>query len=222
MKGAIKYAARVMIQRVLGFLLFWLGARTLDWHVWLYFGTNLAVAAVSLLIMLRINAETLAERGKVVTDSPVWDKVLLGLYWVLHFFVIYFIAGLEWQGNVVHEGMFCIGMLLVLAAAVLATAALLVNIHLESTARIQTDRNQQVISAGIYGVVRHPTYLAVLLSALGIVLVFPTPWVALTAVLVAIIIVVRTYLEDTMLKEKLPGYSEYTRQVRYRLIPGLW
>ena len=190
-KGAISYAARVMMQRVLGLVLFWLGARSLDWHIWVYFGTNFAVAAISMVIMFRVNAETLTERGKVVTDSPSWDKVLLGLYWILHFFVIHLVAGLERQGTV-------------------------------STARIQTDRDQQVISTGVYGVVRHPTYLAVLLSALGISLVFSTLYVCLIAVIVGAIIILRTYLEDKMLKERLDGYMEYAQNVRYRLIPGIW
>jgi protein-S-isoprenylcysteine O-methyltransferase Ste14 len=101
-------------------------------------------------------------------------------------------------------------------------AALVVNTYLESTARIQTDRDQQVISTGVYGVVRHPTYLAVLLSALGISLVFSTLYVCLIAVIVGAIIILRTYLEDKMLKERLDGYMEYAQNVRYRLIPGIW
>ena len=221
-KGAISYAARVMMQRVLGLVLFWLGARSLDWHIWVYFGTNFAVAAISMVIMFRVNAETLTERGKVVTDSPSWDKVLLGLYWILHFFVIHLVAGLEWQGTVSSETLYWAGMVLLVPSAVLAMAALVVNTYLESTARIQTDRDQQVISTGVYGVVRHPTYLAVLLSALGISLVFSTLYVCLIAVIVGAIIILRTYLEDKMLKERLDGYMEYAQNVRYRLIPGIW
>ncbi len=221
-KGAFSYAFRVMLQRVLGLALFWLGARQLSWHIWVYFGTSFVVAIISLAIMFKVNQETLNQRGKVVTDSPSWDKVLLGLYWALHFFVIHLAAGLEWQGTPPSLASFWIGMLLGIASAVLAMAALLVNTYLESTARIQQDRDQEVISTGVYSVVRHPTYLAVLLSALGISLVFSTPYVCLTAVVVAIIIVVRTHLEDKMLQEKLDGYQEYTQQVRYRLIPGIW
>lgn len=221
-KGAFGYAFRVMLQRVLGLALFWLGARLLSWHIWVYFGTSFVAAVISLAIMLRVNQETLIQRGKVVTDSPLWDKVLLALYWALHFFVIHLVAGLEWQGAPPSMTAFWIGMLLGIAAAVLAMAALLINTYLESTARIQQDRDQRVISTGVYSVVRHPTYLAVLFSALGISLVFATPYVCLTAVAVAIIIVVRTYLEDKMLQEELDGYQEYTQQVRYRLIPGIW
>lgn len=222
-KSALNYAVRVIVQRLLGLALFLLGARSApSWHVWLYFGGNIGAAVLSLGIMFGINQETLSQRGKVATDSPSWDKWLLGLYWTLHFFVIHLIAGLEWQGSLENEVLYWVGMALVLLAAVLAMAALIVNTYLESTARIQMDRGQQVISVGVYRIVRHPTYLAVLFSVLGTTLIFGTPYVRLTAVVIAVMIVVRTYLEDRMLQEKLPGYLAYAEQVRYRLIPGLW
>jgi protein-S-isoprenylcysteine O-methyltransferase Ste14 len=41
-------------------------------------------------------------------------------------------------------------------------------------------------------------------------------------VLVTVVLVIRTSLEDTALQEELDGYREYATQVRYRLIPGVW
>ncbi|OQY92871.1 MAG: hypothetical protein B6D39_04070 [Anaerolineae bacterium UTCFX2] len=113
-------------------------------------------------------------------------------------------------------------MVLSIAAAVIAIFALAVNPYLESTARIQTERGQTVISAGVYGVVRHPTYSAVLLSCLGVSFVFATLYVCITALVIAVLIIVRTYLEDKMLRERLPGYSEYAQATRYRLVPYIW
>lgn len=222
-QGAANYAVRVLIQRVLGLACFWFGARSvLGWPVWVYFGTSFMLAIISLVIMFRVNPETLAQRGKVATDSPAWDKVLLGFYWLLHFFVIHHIAGLEWKNAVPNRTLFWMGMGLIVLAFALAMAALVVNTYLESTARIQKEREQVVIKEGVYGVVRHPTYSAVLLSCLGISLVFGTPFVCLTAMVIAAIIVLRTYLEDKLLQKGLAGYLEYTRDVRYRLIPFVW
>ncbi len=222
-QGVLNYAMRVIIQRLLGLALFLLGTSvSLSWHVWLYFGVNFVAATASLGIMFRINQETLSQRGKVATDSPSWDKWLLGLYWILHFFVIHLVAGIEWRGSLLNEVLYWVGMLSLLLAAMLSIAALIVNTYLESTARIQKDRGQKVISAGVYRVVRHPTYLAVLLSALGTALIFATPYVCVTATVIAVLIVLRTYLEDRMLQEKLDGYLTYTQDVRYRLIPGIW
>jgi protein-S-isoprenylcysteine O-methyltransferase Ste14 len=42
------------------------------------------------------------------------------------------------------------------------------------------------------------------------------------AVCYIILMIIRTGLEDKFLSEKLEGYSEYAKQVRYRLLPGIW
>jgi len=194
----------------------------MTWQNWVYFGTAFAVTAISSGIVYRVNAETLEQRGKVATNSPKWDKALLGIYWILEFFVIYLIAGLEAKGVTVDAALFWIGMVLYLWSAAIATAALLVNPYLESTARIQTDRGQMVVSRGVYSVVRHPTYSAVLLSCGAVSLVFETPLVRATAAVIAGVMVVRTYLEDEMLKQRLQGYREYSQKTKYRLVPFIW
>ncbi|NMB01055.1 MAG: isoprenylcysteine carboxylmethyltransferase family protein [Firmicutes bacterium] len=222
-KAAINYALRVFVQRILALVLFLLGSGwALNWTVGLYFGTNFLAAAVSMVYMYNVSPETLAQRGKVVTDSPVWDKLLLGLYWLLHFFVIHLAAGLEFKNAIQNMTVFWTGIILVVGSTILSLAALKVNTFLESTARLQTERGQTVIREGVYGVVRHPTYSAVLLSCLGISLVFQTPFVCLVALISTVLIVVRTYLEDKMLQENLAGYKQYVRDVRYRLIPFVW
>ena len=38
----------------------------------------------------------------------------------------------------------------------------------------------------------------------------------------AVLIIIRTALEDRTLQAELTGYQEYARQVRYRLLPGIW
>ncbi len=35
-------------------------------------------------------------------------------------------------------------------------------------------------------------------------------------------IALRTALEDAFLRRELPGYADYARRVRYRLVPGIW
>ena len=47
-------------------------------------------------------------------------------------------------------------------------------------------------------------------------------WALIPGVLAAMMLVVRTALEDKTLREELPGYVEYTKQTRYRLLPGIW
>ena len=217
------YTVRVFAQKLLGLLCYALGAGwVMSWGAWVYFGVGFGLTALSITIVYRVNPVTLAERGKVLTDSPVWDKWLLGVFWVLYFFVIHLVAGLEAKNAPDPAVLFWIGILLIIASAAITTASLAVNTYLESTARIQSERDQIVITKGVYGVVRHPTYAAVLVSCVGIALVFPTPFVALTAAIIATLTVFRTYLEDNLLKKNLDGYIEYSRSIKYRLIPFLW
>lgn len=159
---AINYLFRLLIQRFMGLLCFLIGSWwALDFRSTVYFGVYIFLAIISGVIMYRINPETLKERGKVNTNSPKWDKVLLSIYWILGFFIIYIVAGLE-MDKAPQVGMFFwVGILLQIGTSTLALWALAVNTFLESTVRIQSDRNQRVCEDGPYKIVRHPTYTAV-------------------------------------------------------------
>jgi protein-S-isoprenylcysteine O-methyltransferase Ste14 len=51
---------------------------------------------------------------------------------------------------------------------------------------------------------------------------FGSSWTLVPAAIGAVVIVVRTALEDRMLQNELAGYKEYASRGRYRLIPGIW
>ena len=100
--------------------------------------------------------------------------------------------------------------------------AMVVNDFYSRVVRIQRDRGQYVVTDGPYRYVRHPSYIASILSwvcaapALG-------SWLALVpVVLIAATFTVRTALEDRALQEELAGYKEYAQRVRYRLLPDIW
>lgn len=222
-KRAVSYVVRVSVQHVLGLTFYLAGAGgKLGPRALIYFCMYFIVTAVSMAVMLRHNPETLAERDKTNTNSPLWDKILLGVYWLIAFFVVYLVAGLEAKNAPAIGWAFWLGMLLTLASSALSLYALTVNTFLESTARVQTDRGQTVCREGPYRVVRHPTYAAALLFSAALPLVFGTPLVGGSAVVIAAVIVVRTIKEDKMLIESLTGYAEYAAETRYRLVPFVW
>jgi protein-S-isoprenylcysteine O-methyltransferase Ste14 len=99
---------------------------------------------------------------------------------------------------------------------------MLENKWFSSMVRIQSDRGQQVVQTGPYKYVRHPGYVGGILMAIGFGLVFGSLWSLIPAGVTTVILVLRTYLEDNMLKKELPGYLEYTKKVKYRLIPVVW
>ncbi len=88
--------------------------------------------------------------------------------------------------------------------------------------RIQHDRGHTVATGGPYHYVRHPGYVGVMVFTLAIPLMLGSWWALIPAALVMILLVVRTALEDRMLLEELPGYQDYARRGRYRLLPPIW
>jgi protein-S-isoprenylcysteine O-methyltransferase Ste14 len=87
---------------------------------------------------------------------------------------------------------------------------------------IQTDRGHVVCDSGPYRIVRHPGYAGNILPLAGIVLALSSIWTLIPAMVALIITVIRTTLEDRTLQNELPGYRDYARRVRYRLIPGIF
>jgi protein-S-isoprenylcysteine O-methyltransferase Ste14 len=96
------------------------------------------------------------------------------------------------------------------------------NAFLSRTVRIQDERGHRVIDTGPYAMVRHPMYVGVIVIFPGMALLLGSGWGALAGVILALAFPLRIIGEERMLREELAGYVEYTEQVRYRLIPGVW
>jgi protein-S-isoprenylcysteine O-methyltransferase Ste14 len=91
-----------------------------------------------------------------------------------------------------------------------------------SAVRVQADRGQHVADAGPYRFVRHPGYTATICATLAGGLALGS-WVALLPALGFVALFVRrTVIEDRMLTAELPGYADYARRVRRRLVPGVF
>ena len=69
---------------------------------------------------------------------------------------------------------------------------------------------------------RHSGYTGIIFIEAGIAVVLGSVLALIPAGLVAVLLVVRTFLEDAALRTELPGYEEYAGRVRYRLLPGIW
>jgi protein-S-isoprenylcysteine O-methyltransferase Ste14 len=91
-----------------------------------------------------------------------------------------------------------------------------------TSVRIQYDRGHKVADSGPYRLVRHPGYLGMIIYTPGIPLIFGSLWAFLPALLLIILVIIRTSLEDSTLKSKLEGYKEYAERVRFRLLPHIW
>ena len=94
------------------------------------------------------------------------------------------------------------------------------NAYLSRT--IKVEEGQKVVDTGLYGIVRHPMYMATILLFLMIPIVLGS-WYALIAfAFYPAIIIVRLKDEEDLLTRELPGYAEYKKKVKYRIIPFIW
>ncbi|WP_261316493.1 methyltransferase family protein [Rhizobium leguminosarum] len=91
-----------------------------------------------------------------------------------------------------------------------------------ASATVEIHRDQRVISSGLYRVVRHPMYAAALVLFSGMPLLLGSYWSLLAIPPAFAGLAARLLDEEKHLTRDLPGYAEYRRKVRYRLLPGPW
>ena len=153
-----------------------------------------------------------------------WDKVLISIL-LAGFLVTLIVAGLD--GGRFHWApappWAVIAGYVLMALGCFGTGwAQAVNRHFEPSVRIQTDRDHHVVTTGPYAFVRHPGYVSGTVLVAGMALALGSLWALLPAALVAVVLVIRTNLEDATLQRELPGYAGYAARVRSKWIPGVW
>lgn len=108
------------------------------------------------------------------------------------------------------------------AGAAVVVWAEAVNRFFSSVIRIQTERGHHVITTGPYRYLRHPGYASCPFLFIGGGLVLGSWLAALIGLIMFLPILLRTAREDRILLEQLEGYAAYAKEVRYRLLPGVW
>ncbi len=199
-------------------------AGRLDWiWGWAYLGIYLASTLVNAWF-LRRDPELIAERGQP-GEMPGWDKVLGGLWSLAQFVLLPLVAGLDvrfaWTGPV-NAAWHLAGGLLFGVGLALFGWAMITNAFFSTVARIQSERSQTICREGPYRFVRHPGYAGAILQSIGSPFLLGSVWAVLPAVAAVVLMAARTWFEDRMLMADLPGYPGYARQVRHRLVPGVW
>ncbi len=194
------------------------------WQGWVYNGLNILFLLVT-IIVLRDRKDLIKERLKPGEGTKKWDKVYTlvstPLFLAMFLLSVLDAARFSWTPKVpfiviiLAAVMFSIGQLMVLWAKI-------ANNFFSSVARIQKDRNQTVCTDGPYRFVRHPGYLGGLIFTVATPLLLGSFGGLIPAALTMIPVLGRTYLEDKMLQAELPGYRDYARRVRFRLLPHIW
>lgn len=197
----------------------------MDWlRGWIFLAFLGLSFFLNLTIMLIKTPTLLRERWKRRKDTKRFDKIF-GLFYLTSGFALFALAGIDsvrYGWTSVPWSLLYVGVALHIIGSIPMIWSMISNPHLETTVRIQSDRDHQVVSAGPYRYVRHPMYVGVILMFLGWPLILGS-WVALgVSCFVVLLFFVRTSLEDKTLRDELEGYEEFCTRTRYRLIPGLW
>ncbi|HEX8820875.1 MAG TPA: isoprenylcysteine carboxylmethyltransferase family protein [Archangium sp.] len=208
----------------MGALVF-LSAGRLDWTGgWLFLGLIVFSLLANALTVRLLNPVLREERWKERADTKPFDRIIAYVYLSM-LLAMTLVGGLD-NGRFGWSSLpgWCapVGVLLHVLGQLPMLWAYSTNPHLETTVRVQKDRSHRVITTGPYRFVRHPMYLGLILMLVAWPLVFGSAWAYGPALVALIAYIVRTSFEDRTLQHELPGYAEYTRSTRYRLVPFIW
>jgi len=207
-------------------LALFLSAGTMVWvagwiYLALFFGFFLGVNAW----LFRHNPGLLQERMSFSRpDQKGWDKLIFPLLLIAPFAWLVFISldGVRFHWSPIPLWLQGIGCLVLLYSFYLFFLTFRENSYLSTVVRIQQERGHTVISTGPYHYVRHPMYAGFLLFMIGTPLLLGSWYGVLLGLAFIVLLARRAVLEEHTLQQELRGYSDYMRQVKYRLIPYVW
>ena len=205
---------------LVGALLFCSAGTLAFWQAWLLIGILFGPMFVAGLVMMNKSPDLLRKRLNAREEQGE-QKTVIRLSGLM-FLAAFVLAGLNFRfrwavlpswASWAAAGVF-------LLAYALYAEVLRENAYLSRTIEVQ--ENQKVIDTGLYGIVRHPMYMATLLLFLAMPLVLGSPLSFAVMLLYIPLIVKRIRNEEEVLEAGLEGYADYKNRVRFRLLPWVW
>ena len=222
---------RVLLIIVVDFLvvmgLLFIPAGTVGWVAgWGFVALLCGITLLVIRMLVRNDPELLQERmsSPLQRNQPLWDKVLLPVLMLLFiaWLILMPLDAVRFGWSDVPVWLQILGALGIMLSFYGMYLVYRENAYLYPVVKMQEEQGQSVVTTGPYRYVRHPMYASglVLFPATALLL---GSWLGLllSPVLMALIIL-RTALEDRMLRDGLTGYAGYARIVRYRLVPHVW
>lgn len=220
--GGVAYSVAIF-----GGLLF-LGAWTFHWwRAWVFLGVVLVASAATMFGIFPKRPELLEERYKspIQKGQPLSDKVLTPLLMLSFLGLVLFVPFDVFRLHLFGEtglGIASLGLVLFAAGWGLVALALRANAFAAPIVKYQRERGQFVVETGPYRIVRHPMYAGAIPVTIGMALWLGSYAGALLAAVPIGTLVLRALAEERLLRRELPGYEDYARKVRWRLVPLVW
>ena len=223
-KAQIQLGLRtILAPLVMIVLLFGLAGRWDYWQGWVYVVLN-GILVVVMATRLTPDPELIEERLNPKEGVKSWDKVYFAISTPL-FFLGMALGGLDARFGWTKDmplAVYWAGVAVYIIGQAIMQWARYTNRFFSSMVRIQTDRGQTVCKSGPYRFIRHPGYTGGFLFEAVTGIVLGSWWACVPQLLAALTLIWRTGLEDKTLQAELPGYAEYAKETRYRLVPGVW
>ena len=217
LNALVKFTAGLLMVALLLFL----PAGTIRYPGGLLFLCLLFVPMLILGIIMLARARDLLRKRLDVKEKQGTQKGVVAVMGLI-FLGGFILAGLDFRfgWSQVPLPVVIVASVLFLVGYALYAEVMRENAYLSRT--IKVEEGQTVISTGLYAVVRHPMYTASTVMFLALPLILGSWYALIPFALYPVIMVVRIRGEEKLLTAELSGYEEYTRKVRYRLIPFVW
>ncbi len=216
---------KVLILLILLAALLFLPAGRWDWpQAWVFILMIGVYFLLYVFLGIRRDPEQTRERSQMAENVKRWDKVIMGIYTFL-LPTVFITAGFDvgrfyWSKAPLSAQI--VGWFGLILGAALIFWTVRTNTFLSRYARIQDDREQEVVVSGPYRFIRHPMYLGILILFTSIGPALSSLIALIPSVIIDILFIIRTAKEDKMLQSELDGYQAYSQKVRYRLLPWIW
>jgi protein-S-isoprenylcysteine O-methyltransferase Ste14 len=222
--------AKVIVQCMLtavvvGVMLFLPAGTWKYWQGWIFLGLLMIPMLVASIYFVERDPQ-LVER-RLQSKEKVGEQKLIMKFAKLIFLAAFLIPGFDFRFGWSRRTFGGVPVWLMILSGVIALAGYLLTYWVMGTNSyasriIQVEKDQRVISIGPYRIVRHPMYLGGVISILFAPLALGSYWALPGFALVIPVIVLRLLNEEKILRQELPGYSEYCQSTRFRLIPLVW
>ena len=205
---------------LIGALLFLPAGTTAYPQGWLLMGILFIPMFIAGLVMMAKNPALL--RSRLNAKEKQREQSIVVKLSGLMFLVGFILAGLSYRFGwlMLPRWVSILGAVLFLISYALYAEVLRENTWLSRTIEVQ--EGQQVVSTGLYGIVRHPMYAVTLVLFLSMPLVLGSALAFIVFLAYPFIIMKRIRNEEEVLARELNGYPEYMQKVRWRLIPFIW
>jgi protein-S-isoprenylcysteine O-methyltransferase Ste14 len=222
--------AKVIVQCMLtavvaGVMLFLPAGTWRYWQGWIFLGLLMIPMFVASIYFVERDPQ-LVER-RLQSKEKVGEQKLIMKFAKLIFLAAFLIPGFDFRFGWSRKTFGAVPVWLMICSGAIALAGYLMTYWVMGTNSyasriIQVEKDQRVISIGPYRIVRHPMYLGGVISILFTPLALGSYWALPAFALILPVIVLRLLNEEKILRQELPGYSEYCQSTRCRLIPLVW